>query len=152
MLALYRSFSSLDRPARRRVTEAAALVILVWAALRVLPFSAVRSMLAHYARRRAARSVTAAAEPILVRRAVTGIAARWSFARNCLVQALTAHTMLASRGVESDLHIGVRRNQASLEAHAWVDCHGAMVVGDIDRLPHYALLVQDDARGRPSGN
>jgi hypothetical protein len=49
--------------------------------------------------------------------------------RPCLVQALAARWLLARRGIASDLHIGVLKNDDALEAHAWLERDGRVLVG-----------------------
>ena len=53
------------------------------------------------------------------------------FPRNpCLTQAVVAHRMLRKQGIPSELRIGVRRTtQAPLEAHAWVEHQGEILIG-----------------------
>jgi hypothetical protein len=33
------------------------------------------------------------------------------------------------------------RPSAALEAHAWVECHGAVIVGQLDDLDEYVVLA-----------
>lgn len=48
-----------------------------------------------------------------------------------MIKAFTAQILLSRRGVVSDLRIGVAKNERGrLEAHAWVECRGRIVVGD----------------------
>ena len=56
----------------------------------------------------------------------------------CLAQALALHAMLARRGRASALHIGIRR-QPGFEAHAWLECDGAIVIGDHAGQPYDRL-------------
>ena len=61
----------------------------------------------------------------------------------CLVQSLAAHALLRRHGHRPALHIGVREggNEPQLDAHAWVECEGRVVAGEIDRLPDYRVLT-----------
>ncbi|WP_156359781.1 lasso peptide biosynthesis B2 protein [Sphingomonas sp. Leaf28] len=48
----------------------------------------------------------------------------------CLQQAIAARTMLARRGINSVLHLGVRDpTDTALETHAWLDVGGLNVTG-----------------------
>lgn len=50
----------------------------------------------------------------------------------CLPQALTAESLLLRSGLPSQLHIGVRKAaDDGLEAHAWVESDGRIVIGDL---------------------
>lgn len=65
--------------------------------------------------------------------AIPRIAARVPWRSDCLVQATAAQRWLNHEGVETHLHIGVRKDQPTgFEAHAWL-CHDTQIVtgGDI---------------------
>ena len=50
--------------------------------------------------------------------------------------------MLRRRGLTSELRLGVRRpREGKFQAHAWVECEGDIVVGDLDELAEYAPLA-----------
>jgi hypothetical protein len=60
---------------------------------------------------------------------------------SCLTQALVAHALLLRYGHSSQLQIGVRVNaQGSVEAHAWVESGGAIVIGFLPDLPTFTPL------------
>lgn len=60
----------------------------------------------------------------------------------CLADALVAYTMLNRRRRAPRLRIGVRRDaNQSIEGHAWVECDGAIVIGDVPELARYARLA-----------
>ena len=60
----------------------------------------------------------------------------------CLAEALVAHSMLLHRGHAPTLRLGVRQSKRPpLDAHAWVECDGIVVVGTSDTLSEYALLA-----------
>jgi hypothetical protein len=65
----------------------------------------------------------------------------------CLVQALTAKALLESAGIPACLHIGVARGgYARFEAHAWVECQGAVVIG-ASGVTRFTPLLTLEARG-----
>jgi len=47
----------------------------------------------------------------------------------CLVRALAAQRLLARHGYPSTLHLGVARAPHGLDAHAWLECQGAILLG-----------------------
>ena len=49
---------------------------------------------------------------------------------NCLVRGLVAELVLDSREDPVQITIGVRRIAATLEAHAWVERNGSVIVGE----------------------
>ncbi len=60
----------------------------------------------------------------------------------CLPQALAAEALLRRAGHPADLRIGVAKTgPGRLLAHAWVECRGRVIVGDLpERLADYAPL------------
>ncbi len=64
------------------------------------------------------------AKAALVARVVRLAANHGPFRANCLKQSLVTWWFLRRNGMESTLRIGVRKEAALLEAHAWVECFG----------------------------
>ena len=54
-------------------------------------------------------------------------ARRHLYPMTCLRLSLVKQFLLSQQGVNTDLHIGVRRNQEKLEAHAWLEYQGQPV-------------------------
>ncbi len=64
----------------------------------------------------------------------------------CLTQALATQLLLANHGYHSNLQIGVAKGDIDqLEAHAWLECDGRVVMGgsDIDRYTILPLLARE---------
>jgi hypothetical protein len=61
---------------------------------------------------------------------------------DCLPQALAAESLLMKNGYPAELRIGVvKTDRGGLEAHAWVESGGRLVVGDLTQgLSTYAPL------------
>ena len=130
--------------------EALVLVLAVRVALRVLPFAIVRRGLDRWAHVkigttahdvRHVRDVRSAGfQPGRVAWAVSAIGRR-ARGTTCLTEALAADTMLRRYGHAPSLKIGVRRGAViSLDAHAWVEVGGAVVIGTTPLLAEYAVL------------
>jgi hypothetical protein len=49
----------------------------------------------------------------------------------CLDRSLALWALLRCQGIDSDLHLGVRKDQGNFEAHAWVEIDGR-VINDTD--------------------
>jgi hypothetical protein len=109
----------LAAPDRRLLLEALRELSLVRLALRARPMTAIT-------REPAAES--RGVDPARIAWAVR-TAARVVPGAACLAQALAAQRMLASRGRVSSVEVGVARNRAGLEAHAWLVCEGRIVIG-----------------------
>ena|SRR5687767_2328391 len=121
----------LQLPARDRslllwcATLLAAARIALWG----LPFRTVRRWIARLARRLRSGETTPARVAwaiALAKRVVPGA--------TCLPQALVAEALLVAAGQPAELRIGVQKTAAGkLEAHAWVESGGRMIVGDLSQ-------------------
>lgn len=138
-------FARLDPTDRRLLFEAVWLLGRVRAALVLRPFRRVREDFAPVA---AAHLVESAVAPDQIATAVRR-ASRVIPAATCLPQALAARVMLARRGQASELRIGVARDaQGALQAHAWVEVEGRVIIGalpDLDRYQRMPHLPGDAA-------
>ena len=122
---------------RRLFLEAALLLALLQAGLHLLPFQTVRGLLARFGVGTAKRE-----EPDLGGRMLWCLnAASGVLHTTCLPRALAMHTLLNRRGIASDLRIGVcRRPGAPLEAHAWVEREGAVIIGELPDLSRFIQM------------
>ncbi|MBC7597952.1 MAG: lasso peptide biosynthesis B2 protein [Polaromonas sp.] len=98
---------------------------LFWLGLRVLGLLRFQDRLlktpAKSARALALADIRALGEAV-------NIAARHTpFPAACLTRSLLLGWLLQRQGVKSELRIGVRLTQGSLDAHAWVECEGIPV-------------------------
>ena len=149
MTRAFSRFIALDRSQRRLVIEAAALVTLVGTAMSAGGFARARPLLERCARTRKAsrtfapgENLRTSVEPSTVAWAVTAAVSRFPFWHTCLVKALVTDLMLRRRGMASSIFVGVRRSQiaASIDAHAWVESGGAVVIGALDDLSDFTVL------------
>lgn len=149
MIAVCRRFGTLNPKNRRLVLEAALLAIGVWTGLRLLQFQTLRRALGYYvisARVRDDRQPTSPEATVnQVAWAVTAVAAHLPVSLTCLVKALAVDAMLQRRGFDSVLRIGVREHSTPLQAHAWIEWNGKVVMGEIESLSHYAVLSAQDS-------
>jgi hypothetical protein len=59
----------------------------------------------------------------------------------CLTQALATQILLGWRGHPTHLRIGVAYSETGqLQAHAWIESDGQIVVGELSDLPRYHPL------------
>lgn len=116
--------------------------LLVWlmlllpatgAALRLIGFKRTRDLLSRLAPSRNAQlSADCMAEGEQAQRIarLVAIAANHGLYRaTCLRQSLALWWLLRRRGIPAELHIGVRKQQGELQAHAWVE-HRYVVLND----------------------
>jgi transglutaminase superfamily protein len=66
---------------------------------------------------------------------------RWVPAASCLTQALATQALLASLGQRAYLRIAVARGkEEQLQAHAWVESQGRIVIGHLADLSRFTVL------------
>jgi hypothetical protein len=124
-----RSFFGLPAGRRRELVEAG--LRLLAARFRLSCFSFERVLHRQEALRRSPRA-TRAPEPGEAERIAWAVdrASRLVPRATCLAQALAAQGMLARRGIRSEIRIGVAHPSGRrLEAHAWLECAGRVVLG-----------------------
>lgn len=103
----------------------------------------VKRVLAHFAKTpRTGRPPTANPERIAW---AVQAASRYVPDAACLVQALAAQVLLARNGYQSDLRIGVALEQGVLQAHAWVESQGKVLIGGGPVLDHLTPLATFDS-------
>jgi hypothetical protein len=113
---------------RRLLAEAALLVGAARLGLWLLPFRLLPGLLGRLARlcaRRASRHIAAHRIAWAV-----SVVSSYVPGATCLTQALAAHALLAERALAGQLRIGVAKGAGGqLEAHAWVESEGRVVIG-----------------------
>ena len=133
------------RADRGTALEAAVLIVLIRASFRLASFAATLRWVGRGWRARD-RASADPPDPMIARRvgAAVRAAARRLPGSTCLVEAVAAEAMLKRRGVPSTLHIGVRApsDATPLDAHAWLECAGSIVVGDQADLIEYRILTR----------
>ena len=141
-----REWLSLSARDRGLLLRAALLLGGIRVGLWLLSFATLRRLLARLGQP-AGRGVDR--EQVFVERVAwaVGVAGRhvpWDC--TCLPRALAAQVLLARGGCPARLRIGVARNAArQLQAHAWVESRGNVVVGNLEDLARYVPLPLDGA-------
>jgi hypothetical protein len=68
----------------------------------------------------------------------------------CLARALTTQSLMIRHGYSSQLQIGVAKEKnGQLEAHAWIESQGRVVIGYVGDLSRYAILPSPEAKLSP---
>lgn len=60
---------------------------------------------------------------------------------SCLASALALQRMLSAGGLDSELHIGVARNDGDFAAHAWLTHRGEILVGEEEHEDYTRLVA-----------
>lgn len=128
---MVRRFLGLGRDEQFAVARSTALLLTARVALRTLPFRRVLRFVGQ-APAGPTPPISPSDDPSVQRTlwAVEVVGNRL-FPRNpCLTQAVVAQRILLRRGWPAELRIGVRKGETSaLEAHAWVESGGKVVMG-----------------------
>lgn len=132
---------------RGLLLEAVALVPTVHQLQQRLPFARWRRLLE---RPEPSPSVEARPGACQRRQAVSPLQVAWAVGvaadylpgqYKCLPRAYAAHVLLARHGHRSEVRVGVARDErGKVEAHAWVDCEGATVVGQVENMQRFVRL------------
>jgi hypothetical protein len=61
---------------------------------------------------------------------------------NCLQRSLTLWWLLRRKGMESDLRIGVQKENGEVRGHAWIEYHG-IVLNDSEDVPNHYHSFND---------
>lgn len=131
---------------RRLYIKSAFLLWGVRLGLWLLPFRTLRYLLA---RMRPLYNGSQKADHGSVDRVVQAVslASRYVPSATCLTQVLTAQALLAQCGRMTHVRIGVAKDEAGkLEAHAWLESEGRIIIGDARDLGRYTLLPSLEIR------
>lgn len=113
---------------RRLILRAGVLVGGMRVGLTLLPFRWVRAAVGRVGRT-SPSPPRSPRRPEELARAVTAVS-RFVPRATCLTQALALQVLLAREGHRSDLQIGVAKADGRLEAHAWVENEGRILIGE----------------------
>jgi hypothetical protein len=141
-----RKFFRLNPSNRKLLFKTWLLVVAVRLGLWVLPLKHLRRLLSPWTEREPSHFE---ANRILFEKLawIVERASRYvPGARTCLVQALAVQVILARKGYPAGLRLGVSREGAEgIQAHAWVESNGMVVVGgaDLDRYEPLTPLREE---------
>lgn len=122
--ATLRRFAALPPSERRLALRALAVVVWVRVRLTASSFPTVDRL----TRERPVRDAVGRHSAARIGSAVQAASAYVPGA-TCLTQALAARVLLSSEGHPSRLRLGMARIDGSLQAHAWLESDGTIVVG-----------------------
>lgn len=136
-----RKFLHLPKRDRFLLASTALLLGTIKLGLLLLPFQTLRHLLA---RMTLAHSQLQQADQACVGKVVWAVEVASRYmpgGAKCLAQALATQVLLGRRGHPADLRIGVAKGETGkLEAHAWVESQGNIVIGSLADLARYTPL------------
>lgn len=115
------------------VATVAAVRLLLW----TLPYARARALLGRPSGLAPAPRGSAPVPDAVAARVAR--AARVIPGATCLVQALAAEWLLARAGYRTTVRFGVARRGAGIEAHAWLEYDGRVLLGG-EESPRFAML------------
>jgi hypothetical protein len=129
----------LSRHQRHLLFNTVVLLAAVRLGMRLLPFQRLRRVLTKVSRRPGTPpAVPAPNSEAQVVWAITAAGRLLPGTSTCLARALTALVLLERRGDRADLRIGVARVDAGpLEAHAWLEKNGSVILGELPDLARF---------------
>jgi Transglutaminase-like superfamily len=142
------SFLKLNRSDRGLLLQTYLLLTLVRLGLLLLPFERLWKRLVKLGQLPPsaieALKTNSKTEGQIVRQAIwaVNLSARFSpGGAKCLARALTTKVLLDRQQCPSDFKIGVAKNElGELEAHAWIEVHGHVVMGQVSKLDQYTPM------------
>jgi hypothetical protein len=109
------------------LARVAGLLAIVDLGLRLMPFQRLQAILA---RKRSRVHMSQTAEERLLARLVWAMEVSGQYVgASCLKKALTLQWLLSRHGVPTRLWLGVRPGEATLQAHAWLEQSGSVIIG-----------------------
>jgi hypothetical protein len=147
-MKLILSFLKLNRGDRGILLRTYLLLTLVRLGLLLLPFERLWKGLVKLGKLPPSAAAVAKTklktEAQIVRQVVWAVNLSTRFSpggAKCLARALTTKVLLDRRQCPSDFKIGVAKNElGELEAHAWIEFHNQVVMGQVSKLDQYTPM------------
>jgi Transglutaminase-like superfamily len=134
-------FLLLPLPTQCLLIMSALLLAAIRLGLWLLPFQTLRRLLARISHLLSQLPKTAHPSVHNIAWAMAVVTRRVPVVGTCLTQALATQILLGWRGHPTHLRIGVAYSETGqLQAHAWIESGGKIVVGDLSDLSRYHPL------------
>lgn len=131
----------LTRSKRRLLCEACLLLTSIRLGLHLLPFQLLMRVISTACKPDGQSAIASPNSIESVVWAVEGISRHMPGHTKCLARALTTKVLLHQQGYVSNLKIGVAKSaNGSLEAHAWIEYEGRIVIGNLRDLSRFIPL------------
>ena len=126
---------------RAVLVQACGHFLLIELALRILPFTRLLSLSKKVFLKRRGKPVLPLILAVPRLAWLVEVAGRYTpVTATCLKKALVLSWLLARRGIQTEVRIGVARPDGGLEAHAWLDYHGEVILGHQEHERYEPLL------------
>ena len=145
-------YKALDPASRRMFRRAVILLPLVRCSLRLRGYGKTFTSLQKRVRSQAAGLETRpeVREAVQLTCRMVRAAVHYSPIQfTCLEESLTLWYLLRGQGIPACLRIGVRKEKAEFEAHAWVE-HGGEALNQLDALHHHYAAFDEELLEPPA--
>jgi Transglutaminase-like superfamily len=133
-----RKFFHLSLNNRRLLLNTVILLNLIRFGLWLVPFQNLRRFLALISQPRRQ------AHPLVINQIIYAVELSSRYApggAKCLARALTTQVLMSRHGLSAELQIGVAKaEKGGLQAHAWIEHNGNIVMGNLPELAIYTPL------------
>lgn len=147
-MRLVSKFLRLSAMDRRLLVESVFLLGAIKLGLWVLPFRILRQLMAKIIGPTTDLKAPDLSSMEQVAWAMGVVSRKLPIFKNCLNRALATQLLFGLRRQIVDLRIGVTRSQqGKLEAHAWIESTGQIVIGEIDNHSVYIALPPLEGKG-----
>lgn len=137
-----RKFFQLPLDERLILAQAWGLFLLVDLALRILPVTRLLSLSQRIALKRKGDPALTLVPSVMRLSWLVEVAGRYApVTATCLKRALVLSWLLGRRGTQTELRIGVARQEGRIRAHAWLDYDGQVILGH-QELERYETLFR----------
>ncbi len=137
---------SLGSQVRRLLVNTFVLLLLVRLGLWLLPFSTLQRIIAKISQQNPKSEQVKAISIEQIIWAVNVSSRYMPGGVKCLARALTTQVFMGRYGYSSQLRIGVAKTEAGkLEAHAWVESQGRVIIGNLPDLSRFTPLPSLEA-------
>jgi len=125
-MGIIRSFLKLSFEDKFILIKSFFLLWIIRIMLWILPFSVIQKIISRFT------VISGESHSIPLEKLTWAVAvmSRYIPKATCLTRALTAQILLAGQNYNSNLKIGVSKNNGEFEAHAWLESNDKIVLGE----------------------
>ncbi len=139
---------ALPKSERILLVKAALILSGIGLGLRMIPFASIRRLVTGLSEPPRSSGRANRFSPDKIAWAVTTASRHVPGAHKCLSQALAVRLLLGRQGYPASLRIGVAKSEEGwLQAHAWVESGGEVVVGGAEHDRYMPLPSLEGGRG-----
>ena len=138
MYRSFRQFLGLSPEQKQFLLRAVFILPMTYVGLEILGFQQLFSCIQHFTRvDRPARDLE---EFVAYPQLLNAVARRFPLPMKCLGRSVALGWLLRLEGIDATVHIGVRKDQHDLDAHAWVQS-GDVVINDAEDVAERYIRI-----------